>query len=105
MAKFSGKVGFTGIQQETSPGVWERKLVERRMRGDVIRLSKNTLPTDRLADDIKLSHRISVVADKFSYENFVNITWIEYMGVKWKVTSVEVERPRLVISVGGVYNE
>lgn len=104
MAKFSGTVGFTGIQEETSPGVWRNKTVERRMRGDVIRLAKNTVEADKLVDDISLSHRISIVADKFSYENFVNLAWIEYMGVKWQVTSVEVERPRLVVSVGGMYH-
>jgi hypothetical protein len=30
--------------------------------------------------------------------------YVEFMGTKWKITNVEVQYPRLILSVGGVYN-
>jgi hypothetical protein len=31
--------------------------------------------------------------------------WLEWKGTKWKVTSVEIERPRMILTIGDVYNQ
>ena len=46
----------------------------------------------------------SIIADPFAYQNFHAMRYIEWMGAKWKITKVNVQSPRLILSVGGVYN-
>ena len=58
-----------------------------------------------LNDNLNISNEFSIIADPFAYENFQNMRYIVFMGAKWKITSVEVQYPRLILTVGGVYNE
>ena len=105
MAKFYGKVGY-GIPTETSPhsGVWEPAIVEKTYSGDVLRNSRKLAVTTTLNDNISMSNEISIVADPFANENFQSMLYIEYMGALWEVTTVEVQYPRLILEMGGVYN-
>lgn len=103
MAKYSGLVGY-GTQTETSPGIWNTEIAERPMRGDVLSRSRDYVGSDKINDDIEIQQRISIVADPYAYQNFTNILYVTYMGAKWKVTSVEVQRPRLILSMGGLWN-
>lgn len=102
MPKYYGKVGFE-ISTETKPGVWEG-FVEKEYYGDILRNYRRIDSSDKINDDIALSNNISIVADPFAYNNFSSIRYAEYMGVKWKVNNVEVQYPRLILSLGGVYN-
>lgn len=105
MAKYYGKVGYTETL-ETKPGVWEEHTIERAYFGDTVaQYMARHQSTDQLNDNINVTNSISIVADPYAYNNFQNIRWIEYSGAKWKVNSVEVKFPRLVLSLGGVYNE
>ena len=103
MARFYGKVGFA-IPTEIRPGVWEDSVVERSYYGDVIRNTRRKESGDRILDDIIISNEISIIADQFANENFHHMTYVEFMGALWKVSTVAVQRPRLVLTVGGVYN-
>lgn len=104
MAKFFGKLGFMETE-ETSPGVWEESIDERDYYGDIMRRSRRWEPVgDRENDDLNISNQFSILADSFAYENLHRLRYIEWFGTKWKVATVEVEYPRLIISVGGVYN-
>ena len=103
MAKYSGYVGY-GVQKEVSPGIWEDAVVEKFVKGDVISLSADTTPSDAINDTLLLNHRISIIGDLFSYQNFTTMKYITYMGAKWKVKSISVHRPRLELTIGGVYN-
>lgn len=103
MGKFYGAIGYAQ-SVETVPGVWEDKITERTYYGDVIKLSRRLQPSEHLNDNITLNHQISIVADPFAYENFQNIRYIKWMGSSWKVTNVDVQRPRLILSIGGLYN-
>ncbi len=103
MAKFYGKVGYI-IQTEEKPGKIVFKSVERNYFGDVLRLGSRWERSEYLNDDISLSNSISVIADAFAYQNFATIKYVNYMGANWTVTSVEVQPPRLILSVGGPYN-
>lgn len=104
MAKFYGKIGYL-TTVETVPGVWEESIEERPYYGDVLNLSKKDQVNENLNDDITLNQRVSIVADPFAYENFYKMKYLEFLGTKWKITSVEVSRPRLILSAGGVYND
>lgn len=104
MGRFYGKVGYR-ITTETVPGVWQPTIVEKQYHGDD-RRNINRIVDDNSdgTDDVKLNNEISIVADAFAYQNFQNIIYVEYMGAKWKVTSVQVVHPRLILDFGGVYN-
>lgn len=103
MAKWYGVIGFAE-QTETAPGVWEEKITERSYYGDVGRNTRRLQAADQLNDDINISNEISIVADPFANQNFHKMRYIEFMGTKWKIPSVEVKYPRLILTVGGVWN-
>lgn len=105
MAKFFGVIGFNEGTVETSPGVWEQQVVERQYYGDLIRNSRRLQSTDQLNDDINISNEISIVADPYANANFHSMLYVEFMGAKWKITNVEVQYPRLKLTLGGVWNE
>lgn len=104
MAKWFGKIGFAE-STETKPGVWKDGITEREYFGDLIRNTRRLQTTDQLNDDIDISNEISIVSDPYANENFHSMRYTEFMGAKWKITSVEVQYPRLVLSLGGVWNE
>lgn len=103
MAKFYGEIGFA-IPTETSPDVWEDVITKRNYYGDILRNSRHLRNLSKLNDDIEISNQLSILADPFANENFHSIRYVEYMGTKWKVSYVEVQYPRLILSFGGVYN-
>lgn len=103
MAKWFGKIGFAE-QSETAPGVWTPNIIERDYYGDVIRNTRRLQSTDKVNDDISISNEISIVADPYAMNNFHSMRWIEWMGTKWKTVSVDVQYPRLTISLGEVWN-
>ena len=103
MAKFFGKIGYAETV-ETTPGVWEEKITEREYFGDLIRNTRSLQSGEQLNDDINISNEISIVADPFAYENFHSMRYVEFMNAKWKISSIEVQYPRLILSVGSLYN-
>lgn len=103
MAKWFGQIGFSETV-ETSPGVWEEQITDRDYYGDVIRNNRRLQSTDKVNSDIEISNEISIVADPYAMDNFHSIRWAGWMNAKWKVTSVDVQYPRLTLSLGGVYN-
>ena len=103
MAKWFGKIGFAETK-ETSPGVWTSEIIDHEYYGEVLRNSRRLQASDKLNDDINISNEISIVADPFANNNFHSMKYIELMGPKWKITNVEVKYPRLVLTIGGLYN-
>ena len=103
MAKFYGKVGFLR-NEETAPDVYGEILTERLYKGDVIRNQKRYQSSEGLNDDVVLSNNISIVADCYANENVFAIKYVMYKGVPWKVTNVEIQRPRIILTLGGKYN-
>lgn len=103
MAKFSGVIGYSE-SVETSPGVWTQKITERKARGDVLRNYRKWEGTENLNDNLVINNTISIVADKYAYDHIFAIKYVKYMGVEWKVENVEIQPPRLILSLGGVYN-
>lgn len=106
--KFYGIVGYCETVEGTGDkeGVWIPDVVEeRRYTGDVLRNNRRMdSNSESINDNLVVSNSISIVADAYAYEHFFAIRYVEWMGVRWKVTSVEVQRPRLILTIGGVYN-
>lgn len=104
MAKFFGKVGFA-TQVEKSRGVWDEVITERDYYGDVI-INNRRLESkeDTVNFDIATSNSISIVADNHANEHIFAIRYVEWSGALWVVQTVQVQSPRLLLYLGGVYN-
>lgn len=103
MAKFYGVIGY-GETKETKPGVWKQEITERNYFGDVLQFIRRWESGEHLNDNLNINNKISIVADPFAYEKFHTMRYVEWMGAKWKVTNVEVQYPRLILTIGDVYN-
>lgn len=103
MGKFFGAIGYAETK-EVSPGVWKEHIAERNYYGDITRNTRRLESGEHVNDDINVNNAISIVADAFANQNFFAIRYVKWMGAAWKVTNVEVQRPRLLLTIGGVYN-
>lgn len=103
MAKFYGPVGYAETV-ETAPGVWAEQITERLYFGELTRNTRRLQSSDTLNDDINVANEISIVADPFANQNFHKMRYVGFMGTRWKITGVEVQYPRLILTIGGVYN-
>jgi hypothetical protein len=104
MARFYGELGYEARTVETAPGVFEEQIVERKYYGNVIRNTRRLSEGEFLNPEISVSNSISIVADAYANQNFTAIRYIRWNGTLWTVTNVEVQRPRLLLELGGVYN-
>ena len=103
MAKWYGEIGFAETV-ETKPGVWVEKITKRNYYGDVTRDSRRLQTADKLNDNINISNQISIISDPYANENFHSMRYAFYMGTRWKITDIEVQYPRLNLTLGGVWN-
>lgn len=109
MSKFTGLVGFI-TQEESIPGVWSPIENSKKMRGDLISSSATNGNGSRIADsgkvndDVSLNHRVSLLGDYYTFNNYLNIKWIQIGGRKLEVSSIELQRPRVILTVGGLWN-
>ena len=104
MAKWFGKIGYSE-SEETSPGVWTQRDTVCEYYGDVIRNSTRwSTNTNSTNDDLTVNCQINIVADPFAINKFHSMKWIEFMGAKWKIVSVEPQHPRLILTLGGEWN-
>lgn len=102
MAKFYGKIGYAETS-ETSPGVWTEVITERYSRGDVLRNTRRFQSTENLNDNLVINNTISIVSDAYAAQNFHTMRYLEWMGALWKISNVEVQRPRLLLTISEVY--
>ena len=103
MAKFCGMIGYA-IQVETVPGVWEDQIIERSYRGDIILNQRRWERTEAIHDDLTLDNSVSIIADSYAYSNSGLMKYIVIDGNKWKISSLVINRPRIVLQIGGLYN-
>lgn len=103
MAKFFGMIGFARYV-ESAPGVIDEEIDERPYYGDLIRNTRRLQSADQVNDNINVSNEISIVSDPYANEHFYAMRYVKFMGAKWKVLNVEVQYPRLILTLGGLYN-
>ena len=87
MARFYGKIGFA-VTGETRPGVWMNTIVERPYFGTLNRVVARDQSADKVNNDLVF-----------------NIKYVKFMGAKWNVSAVQMQRPRLILNMGDVYKE
>lgn len=103
MAKFYGVIGYAETV-ETEPGIWEEQITERTYYGDLTRNTRRLQSSGNVNDNVNISNQLSIVSDPYAMENFHSMRYADFMGTKWKIADVEVQYPRLILSLGGVYN-
>ncbi len=103
MARFVGPIGISSTS-ETSPGIHEETIVEKIYKGDILRDIRRWEKTQQLNDDLVVANRISIVADAYAYANFSAMRYVKWEGVLWKILNIEIQRPRLILTLGGIYN-
>ena len=104
MAKFYGNIGFKSITED-EPGIWVEHINERPYYGDLLRNVTRNQSSDKVNDDVTINNQVSIVADPYANSNFQNMKYVVFQGTKWKIESVEVQYPRLLLSIGGLYHE
>lgn len=105
MAKFYGEVGYgDAFETPSGSGVWIDVIQEFAYFGDIIRNTRKLDSGEQINDDISVGNSISIVADQYANDNFHDIKYVRWAGVLWTVTMVEVRSPRLILSLGKVYN-
>lgn len=103
MNRWYGKVGYVETA-EVRPGVWQEQEAVHEYYGEFIKKSSKFKVSSDANDDRDISVELSIVADPYLDQHFSSIRYVEFNGVKWKVNTVEPQRPRLILSLGGVYN-
>ena len=118
MAKFYGEIGYGITEEETveipgpiagttvkvGTGVWKDTIVERCYSGDVLQNYRKTSPGESINDNIDVNNKLSIISDPFAMEHFHSIKYVKWMGTVWKISTIEIQYPRLILYVGGVYN-
>lgn len=103
MGKYAGNIGY-GINSETVPGVWSETIVEKRVYGEVFKNVRRLENGEGLNNDIVTSMQISFISNPYSQVNFHLIKYAWYLGTRWKIIDASVEYPRIILTLGGVYN-
>lgn len=103
MAKYYGIIGYAETV-ESERGLHKEVIIPRPYYGDVRKASRRLVSSEHLNTDVAVTNTISIVADAYAYEHFFAIRYAEWAGAKWKVETVEVARPRLILTLGGVWN-
>lgn len=105
MARFSGLVGFAHTVR-TAPGVSSEVITEKGPYfGEVKRASMTHRQGDQVNADLKTTNTIEIMADDdYVSENIFAIRFVEWAGTSWIVSEVTIQRPRLLLRLGGVYH-
>lgn len=104
MSKFCGKIGYA-FTKEAEPGVWEEVIEEHDTTGDMLKNTARVNINNSINDKVTSNNVVSLIADPYMLQNQNHIKFIRLMGIAWLVTSVEVQYPRLILNLGGIYNE
>lgn len=72
--------------------------------GDILRNTRRLQSGESVNDDLSVGNSISIVADAYANEHFFAMRYVQWAGTLWKVSDVEVQSPRLILRLGGVYN-
>lgn len=108
MSKFVGVIGFL-VTEEKEPGLNIPVPKEFSYRGDLLRNNiKRAENSDSINDNINISNQISIVANPYAKEHIYEMKYLKFrmpkLGGVWKITNAEVQEPRIVLTLGGVYS-
>ena len=102
-SRWYGKIGF-GITKEVRKGVWKPVIEDREYYGNIISVKKTAEQQSYSTNDnLMINAKISILDDGYLSSNCASIRYVEFMGTLWKVREIAPEYPRLVLTLGGLY--
>lgn len=104
MSKWYGNIGYAADYSETGPGIWEEQIIARPYYGESYRNTRLLQNSGTVNDNVNIANQISILADPYANQNFHMMRYVEFMGSNWKITNVEVQYPRLILTIGGLWN-
>lgn len=103
MARFADVIGIA-TTVEDPPGIFKAVFTEKLYTGDILRNARRYQEGQKVNDDLVISNRISIVADAYALDHFSEMRYVKFNGVSWKIIEIEVQRPRLILTLGGIFN-
>ena len=104
MAKFHGRVGFVTQIDDQESGMVRDEVVEKTYFGRIPERSRSWQTSDMATNDLQMGNQIEITADDYAFKFASAICYVEYMGGFWKVTAIRIRRPKIILTLGGVYN-
>jgi len=102
--RVSGVIGY-GEQTKIRPGVVEDVIIEKKFRGETVRPpSSGPDEGQKVNDDLRVGVTLSIVAGAYHSTHVHAIRYISWQGQLWKVSNVDVQHPRLILRLGGLYH-
>lgn len=102
MTRFFGRIGY--VKSVRSGGVSEYVATEREYYGNELRSVRYFTDETSVLGEVTQQTRISVLADAYALENYQDIRYLIKAGVVWTVSTVELDRPRLILTLSDKYN-
>ena len=102
--KYYDKIGFWIDDVEIRPGVDRPQIIEKYYAGDILENRQRWDQSGYQNDNLVVKNRISIIADTYFNQNISSIKYVTFMGVKWKVASLDIKYPRVILELGEVYN-
>lgn len=103
MAKFHGMIGYV-VEPTVTGGVVTENVMERKAYGDFEDIGRRLDNSDAINDTVVVTNRISIVADAYARAHVFAMRYVVWQGSKWRIASVTANYPRLILTLGGVYN-
>ena len=92
MAKYYVEIGFAEVKETpANSGIWKEVITPRKYVGDMTQNHMRPVGSEHLNKNIKI-------------QNFHAMRYLKFMGTKWTIDSVDVQYPRLILTMGEVYN-
>lgn len=104
MARFHDKVGFLIPMDNQITGISEPVPVEKPYYGRILEHSRRWDSSDSTNDDLTITNQISITANDYAFKYLSSIAYVRWKKGCWKVSSIRVKGPEIVLTLGGVWN-
>lgn len=104
MARFHDKVGFLIPTSDLETGMASSEPVERPYYGRILEHTRRWSSNEHVNDDLVLSNQIAITANDYAFKHMSSIAYVHWMHGWWKVESIRVKAPEIVLTLGGVWN-
>lgn len=103
---YYGRIGYVSTSQDPDhPTTWNESVSWRYYPGELSALSHRWMNSAEDSNsNINITNKLSIIADPYMCQNASAIRYVELMGSAWYVDSIQIEYPRIILSVGGVAN-
>lgn len=104
MAKFHDKVGFLISYDNQRTGMVETRAIERPYYGRILEHTRRWDSSEHVNDDLSVSNQIAITANDYAFKHMSSIAYVKFMGGYWKVASIRIKHPEIILTLGGVWN-